>query len=42
MNDLGSYELKPLDAIKNLGLWMIWTIVGREPKALIVMNNSRY
>ena len=23
MNDLESYELRPLDAINNLGLWMI-------------------
>ena len=41
MNDLGSHELKSLDAMNNLGLWMIWMIVGCEPKALIVTNNWR-
>ena len=40
MNNLESYELKPLGAMNSLGLLMIWTILGREPKALNVMNWS--
>ena len=40
MNDSRSHELRPLDAINNLGLWIIWTILGFEHKALNVMNNS--
>ena len=38
MNDLGSRELRPLDAMNNSELWIIWTIPYREPKALNVMN----
>ena len=41
MNDSGSCELKSLGDMNNLGLWMILTILGREPKALNVMNSSR-
>ena len=40
MNDLGSYEPRPLDAMNNLGFEMIQTILGREPMSLNVMNNS--
>ena len=40
MNDLESYELRPLDAINNSGLWMIWLILGREPMVPNSMNNS--
>ena len=32
MNDLGSRELKELDVVNNLGLWMIWTIQGHQLK----------
>ena len=27
-------ELKPLDGMNKLGVWMIWTILGRETMAL--------
>ena len=30
MNDLKSCELSPLDAINNLGLWMIGMVLGHE------------
>ena len=40
MNDLGSSELRALDAMNNLRLWMIWMILGRELEALDVMINS--
>ena len=30
MNDSGSHELKALDAMDNLGLWMISMILGHE------------
>ena len=30
MNDLGSHELRPLDAMNNLGLRVIWMILGWE------------
>ena len=29
MNDLGSHEVRYLDAMSNLGLRVIWTILGR-------------
>ena len=38
MNNLKSYELKPLGAMNSLGLWMIWMILGREPEDPNVMN----
>ena len=41
MNKSESCELKPLGARNSLGLWMIWMILGREPKDLNVMNQSR-
>ena len=40
MNDLGSYELRSLDALNNSSLRMIWMIFGHEPMTLNVMNNS--
>ena len=33
-------ELKDMDDLNNLELWMIWTILDHELKALDVMNNS--
>ena len=39
MNNSGSCELRPLDAMNNLR--MIWTILGHEHMSLNVMNNSR-
>ena len=39
MNDLGSYDPRPLDVVNNLGLRMIRTILGCEPMSLNVMNN---
>ena len=41
MNDSGFRELSPLDAMNNLGLRVIWTILGHEPIALDDMNNLR-
>ena len=41
MNDSGSYELKLLDGMNILGLWMVEMILGRVPTTLNVMNNSR-
>ena len=41
MNDLGSGELKPLDAIRSLRLWMIGKVLGHELKALYAMKDSR-
>lgn len=34
INDLGSYELRALDVMNNLGLWMIRTILCYKFKAL--------
>ena len=39
MNDSGSHELRPLDAMNNLGFQMIWTVLGRKEKTPNVMNN---
>ena len=39
MNNLDSYELRPLYVMNNLGLQVIWMILGREEKAPNVMNN---
>ena len=33
------YELRALDVMNNLGLWMTYTTLGYELKALDVMNN---
>ena len=38
MNDLGSYQFKPLDVVNHLGLWMTLTTLGREFSALDTMN----
>ena len=40
MNDLGSRELRPLDAMNNSRLRMIRKIHGNEPLSLNAMNNS--
>ena len=40
MNNLGSYERRPLDAMNNLEIGMISMILGHEPTSLNVMNNS--
>ena len=40
MNNLGSYELRPLDSMNNIGLRMIQIILGHEPMILNAMNNS--
>ena len=40
MNDLGSHELKLVNAMNFLGLCMTWTNPSRELKALDVINNS--
>ena len=39
MNDLGSYEVRPLDEMNNSRVWMINSILGHELKALDVMNS---
>ena len=40
MNDLGSHEVRYLDAMSNLGLQVIWAILGYKEKAPNVINNS--
>ena len=40
MNESGSKELRPLDAMTSSGLWMILMILGCEPIALNAMNIS--
>ena len=40
MNDLISCELRPLDAISSLGLWMIWMILCHELRVVDDMNDS--
>ena len=40
VNNLGSCELRPLDAMNNLGIRMISTILGHEPMNFNIMNNS--
>ena len=42
MNNLGSCELRPLDSMNSLGLWMTWTTLGHEHKALDAFNNLGY
>ena len=39
MNNLDSHKLRPLDAMNNLGLRVIWTVIGHEEKAPNVMTN---
>ena len=41
MNDLGCHELKPLNAMSSLGLWMIWMILHHELRVVDDMNDSR-
>ena len=33
-------ELRALDSMNSLGMWMTWTTPGHEPKALDAMNNT--
>ena len=40
MNDLISRELRPLDAMSSLGLWMISMILSHELRVVDDMNNS--
>ena len=40
MNDLISYELRPLDVMSNLELWMIWMILHHELRVVDDMNDS--
>ena len=40
MNDLISHELRPLDAMSSLGVWMIWIIPHHELKVVDDMNDS--
>ena len=41
MNDYGGHELRALNAMTNVGLWLIWTNLGCELRALDAINNSR-
>ena len=38
MNDSGSHELKPLDTMNCLGMWIIWMILRHELKPLDDLN----
>ena len=40
MNDLISRELRPLDAMSSLGLWMIWMILHHELRVVDDINDS--
>ena len=40
INDSGSHELTPLDAMNNSGLGMMLMILGSKPMPLNFMNNS--
>ena len=39
MNDLISRELRLLDAMSSLGLWMIWMILHHEQRVVDDMND---
>ena len=41
MDDLGSRELRPLDAMSSSRLWMIGMILHHELRVVDDMNNSR-
>ena len=41
MDNSRSYELRPLNAMNNIGLRMMQMILGCEPMILNVMNISR-
>ena len=41
MNDSVSYDLRPLDAINRLGLWMLIMILHHVLKAMDAINNPR-
>ena len=41
MKDFGSCELRPIDAMNNFVVWMIWKIFGHVSMAINSMNNSR-
>ena len=41
INDSGYCEPRPLDAMNNLELRMIQTVLGRESMSLNIMINSR-
>ena len=40
MNDSGYHELKALDALNSVRLWLTWTTPGCKPRALKAINNS--
>ena len=40
MNELESLELRPLDAMKSLGVLIIWTILSRVAMAPNALKNS--
>ena len=40
MNDFG-HELKKINAMNNSDLWMTWTILGHELRALDATNSLR-
>ena len=39
LNNSGSHELRPINAMNKLGIQVIWVILSHEEKALNVMNN---
>ena len=41
MNDSGSFQFRPLDAMNRLVLWMTLMTPGHEPSTLDIMNTSR-
>ena len=41
MNDLIFCELRPLDVMSTLGLWMIWMILCHELRVVDDMNDSK-
>ena len=41
MNDLVSYDLRPLDAMNHSRLWMLIMILHHVFKPLYAMNNSK-
>ena len=36
-----AHELRPLDTMNNLVLWLTWKTLGHELKALEALNSSR-
>ena len=41
MNDLVSYDMRPLDVMNHLGLWMLITILYHALKSLYVITTQK-